>query len=387
MIHSDDERRIRQALNLAYHPALKPAQRYLLAKTFDRPDIVAVQTPETMRPILQAQTDAWFELAHPYLDDWTQATLQWLKTPDAIFLDWGHPAYPTRLRHLADPPLVLFARGNPALFGYKSIASVGSRNASQAGLRNAHDFSEWLARRGWCIVSGLAAGIDGASHVGALDAKGATIAVMGAGIDVIYPRAHDPLATRILAQQGLLLSEYPPGTSPRREFFPRRNRLIAGLCHGLVVVEAAPKSGSLITAQQAGQLGRIVMAIPGSIQSTHARGCHQMIRNGAILVENAVQIEEDVLPSVESERIAGPGEIVLATQPTLPGTETSDLSLHGLPGDQQTILHSMAFDPLSIDEIQARCALPISDVLGALTGLELAGWAAAEAGQRWVRVR
>jgi DNA processing protein len=378
--------RIRNALRLAYHPALKPAQRMALAKTFGSAQLLAQADRLHLESVLKNNVDAWLNDDLEQIDAWEHACFEWLQQPNRHLISWGDANYPSRLKHLPDPPMVLFAHGNLNMLGLKTIAMVGSRSASKGGLQNAFNFSCWLAGRGWCIVSGLAAGIDGASHEGALSINGPTIAVMGTGIDTIYPREHQHLSQLIVGQGGLLVSEYPPGTPPRKEFFPRRNRIIAALSHGLVVVEAALRSGSLITARQASELGRVVMAVPGSIHSTHAHGCHEMIRKGATLVNNAVQIEQDALPLVEPERLnTKDAETIVVIDELTDNTHVDELNK--LPKAHFEILNSMGFDPTNVETISARTRLETSELLATLTELEFDGWVIAEPGQKWSRLR
>ena len=296
-------------------------------------------------------------------------------------IDKNDPHYPARLKHLNNAPGFLFAHGHLDCLNAPSIGMVGSRNASANGLDNAHQWSAWLGSRGWCIVSGLASGIDTAAHQGALAGHGKTIAVMGAGIDVIYPRRNHKLAQTIIDQGGLLLSEYPPGVQPRPFFFPQRNRIIAGLCHGLVVVEAALQSGSLITAEFAAQQGRVVMAVPGSIHSSLAKGCHRMIRAGAILVDKAAEIESDCIPSLEPERKSW---LKTAQTPCIlpdQGIQPDDLS-----STQQQILTAMGFETTHLDVLSQRTHLTAEKLLAELSMMELGGLVASEPGQQWSRL-
>ena len=204
----------------------------------------------------------------------------WLANDGHALVPFCSDHYPPLLKTLPDPPLVLWVRGNPTILKEPQLAVVGSRNPSRGGLDNARRFAGALAEAGLTVTSGLALGIDGAGHAGALDANAPTVAVLGSGLDIIYPKEHGPLAETI-ADRGVLVSEYAPGTPPERHHFPSRNRLIAGLSVGTLVIEATRQSGSLITARLAGEYGREVFAIPGSIHNPMARGCHQLIRQGA----------------------------------------------------------------------------------------------------------
>lgn len=302
-------------------------------------------------------------------------TWQWLQGNPlqhrAIAL--GDAAYPAALLHMEDPPLLLYAIGAPEVWSSGALASctprciavVGSRNPTPQGLGNARQFSQALAQSGFTIVSGLALGVDGAAHEGALDgaASGqlATIAVVGTGLDRVYPKQHRDLAHRI-AQRGLLLSEYPLGTPPLSANFPKRNRIIAGLASGTLVVEAALQSGSLITARLASEQGKDVFAIPGSIHSTQARGCHALIKQGAKLVESAQDVIEELLPdSVRSSpavSATGEGE----------GTPVPDLF-----SAKDPLLEALGYDPIGLDALQARTGLDTAHLQARLMELEMQG--------------
>jgi len=276
--------------------------------------------------------------------------------------------YPAELRQLADAPLVLFAQGRRELLGRAALAVVGSRNATRQGARNAAAFAAHLGRAGLTIVSGLAAGIDAAAHEGALDAGADTVAVLGTGIDVVYPAAHAALTARIAAQ-GLLLSEYAAGSEPLPFHFPRRNRLIAALSRGVLVVEAAPQSGSLITARLAADLGREVFAIPGSIHSPLSRGCHQLLRDGAKLVETAQDVLEELrwLPLPTSTHDNAAAE---------PQAAPSNRSL----------LDALGHDPADVDTLAARVGADAGSVAAQLLELELAQRVERLPGNRYQRL-
>ena len=288
-------------------------------------------------------------------------TVAWLDADPAgrAIVTLGDPDYPAALLNTDDPPALLYAMGQidqlRQLQAHQALAMVGSRNPTPQGKLNAHAFARNLSQAGLTIVSGLALGIDGASHEGALEGASsghiATIAVVGTGLDRVYPRSHLQLAHRI-AQQGLILSEYPLGTQPRPENFPRRNRIISGLSQGTLVVEAALESGSLITARQALDQGREVFAIPGSIHSPQSKGCHALIRQGAKLVEAA----QDVL-----EELHAPGptaQLALTLDRTSPETG---------------LLSHLGHDPVNLDTLQARTGLDTPHLQAELLDLELAG--------------
>jgi DNA processing protein len=284
---------------------------------------------------------------------------------------WASDHYPAPLLTLADPPLLLYAQGQLNQSMPPGLALVGSRNPTAQGLENAHALAGELAQAGFCIVSGLAWGIDAAAHQGALDAtpsnpRWPTVAVVGTGLDRVYPAQNAGLAQRI-AQLGLLVSEYPPGTAPMAHHFPQRNRLIAAMSSAVVVVEASLKSGSLITAQLALELGREVMAIPGSIHSAQARGCHALIRQGAKLVETT----QDVLDELAHVLIPTP------TVPTQPPVETAPSAL----------LLAMGFDPVTPEVLAQRTSLDISALQAALLTLELQGEVARLPGGFFQRLR
>jgi DNA processing protein len=300
-------------------------------------------------------------LAAPDKDftDLLRRTETWAAQPGNHVLTLADEAYPGQLLEIPDPPILLYAKGKLDLLKAPSLAIVGSRNASGQGMANAREFAQALAQEGLVIVSGMALGIDTAAHEGALLASGSraasTIAVIGTGIDIVYPARNHALAHRI-AEQGCLLSEYPLGMPVLPANFPRRNRIISGLARGTLVVEAAAQSGSLITARQAADQGRDVYAIPGSIHSPLARGCHELIRQGAKLVESAQDILEDwrnlQFPAVFAEKTAAQ-----------PPSEQPDNEL----------LRIIGYDPVSLNVLAARAGLDASTINARLLMLELDG--------------
>ena len=271
----------------------------------------------------------------------------------------GDGDYPHALLHSADPPLLLYLQGDAGLLARPSLAIVGSRQPSAQGRDNAHRFARELAAQGWTIVSGLAAGIDAAAHEGALAAGGQTIAVVGTGIDLVYPTRHRALAQRI-TEQGLLVSELPLGAPPLAAHFPQRNRIIAGLARGTLVVEAALRSGSLITARLAAECGREVMAVPGSILSPQSAGCHALIRQGAALVESPEQVVEEL----------GPPTPLSATRPALPSVASPP---EAQPAADDPVLRALGHDPLSLDTLIDRCGWSAAALAAHLLELELDG--------------
>lgn len=370
-------------LRLSLSPGVgNGAARRLLA-AFGLPLALFEQSPSSLRQVVTPlQADGLLAVPDE-LQTQVELTWRWLnETPapgtgrDIVAL--GDAAYPEALLATEDPPLLLYRMGqlgqvsNQSLahtesekiatnyIAYNlthSIAMVGSRNPTPQGEANARQFARSLAGAGLTVVSGLALGIDGAAHEGALEGAGtdqlATVAVVGTGLDRVYPRRHLDLAHRI-AQRGLLLSEYPLGTSPLAQNFPKRNRIISGLTRGTLVVEAALQSGSLITARQAVEQGKDVFAIPGSIHSTQSRGCHALIKQGAKLVESAQDVLEELrLPGV------------------LPSTTTDDGAGHGSP--ESVLLERLGFDPVSLDALVARTGMDTASLQAQLLVLELDG--------------
>lgn len=279
------------------------------------------------------------------------AALDWASRPGNRILTLADAEYPQALLTAADPPVLLYAKGRIELLNRPACAIVGSRNATRQGEENATAFAKALAAAGLTIVSGLAAGIDAAAHRGALSEPAATIAVIGTGIDRIYPARNEGLA-REIAAKGCIISEFPLGTPPIAANFPRRNRLIAGLARGCLVVEAAKQSGSLITARFAAEAGREVFAIPGSIHSPQSKGCHALIKQGAKLVESA----QDILEELRWEKVVNP-----AALPAVKEAETDP------------ILIALGGDPCDLDTLAARTGLTADVLLAKLLPLELDG--------------
>ena len=291
--------------------------------------------------------------------------LSWLEQPGNAIVTLADTTYPRLLLEIADPPPLLYARGRLELLRRPCLAVVGSRNATAQGAANAESFARALSTSGFCIVSGLALGIDAAAHRGGLVGPGSTIAVLGTGIDVVYPRSNGALAAEV-AERGLMISEFPLGTGALASNFPRRNRLISGLAQGCLVVEAALASGSLITARSAAEQGREVFAIPGSIHSPVSKGCHALIKSGAKLVESA----EDVLTELGGFRASG------FASTTQPGAGTDDGGL----------LQHMGHDPVDVDALCVRAGLSAEQVSSELLRLELAGRVAALPGGLFQRL-
>ena len=365
MITSQDELGAWLRLSLTEGVGNEAIRRLLAA--FGLPSALFGQSESALRQVvsarqaraLQQEPEGWRTL----LDD----TWAWLQAPGVpgevqrAIVTWGDSDYPAALLDMPDPPMILYALGQTAglanLTASNCIAMVGSRNPTPQGTQNAQAFAQSLSAAGLTVVSGLALGIDGAAHEGALHGAApealATIAVVGTGLDRVYPKHHLALAHRI-AQQGLILSEYPLGTPPLNANFPKRNRLIAGLSQATLVVEAALQSGSLITAKQALEQGKEVLAIPGSIHSTQAKGCHALIKQGAKLVESA----QDVL-----EELRLPDPFKTATLTVADGETPED----------EGLLVYLGFDPVHLDALQARCGLDTASLQTQLMILELDG--------------
>ncbi len=302
------------------------------------------------------------------------AALAWVNQPGNHIVTLADREYPQLLLETADPPTLLYVKGRLALLNQPALAIVGSRNASTQGLRDAEAFARSLAAAGLTIVSGQALGIDAAAHRGALAGNGDTIAVIGTGADRIYPARNRALAMEI-AERGAIISEFPLGTIAHAANFPRRNRLIAGLCHGCLVIEAAPASGSLITARLAGEQGREVLAIPGSIHSPLAKGCHQLIKQGAKLVESAQDVLEELrLPQYQQ-----------ANDEAAPAAATADAPM-AMADEAQRVLAALGHSPCDADSLALRSGLTAEALCAILTTLELAGTIASVPGGRYQRL-
>lgn len=293
----------------------------------------------------------------PELASQVERTLAWLAEPLHHLMTLHDADYPQALRHIPDPPLLLYINGRRALLGAPMIAVVGSRNASTQGRANAEGFAESLSRAGLCVVSGMALGIDTAAHEGALRGPGATIAVIGTGADRVYPARNRALAHRI-ADEGCIVSEYALGTPPVASNFPRRNRIISGMAAGVLVVEAAAQSGSLITAQMAAEQGREVFALPGSIHSALAKGCHQLIREGAHLVETVDEV-------LEAMRVS----------PLVHNAAPRDIGIDAVDGAvaDTALLALLGHGPVEPDALLGRLDADAGRLAGELLALELAG--------------
>lgn len=301
-------------------------------------------------------------------DDEVRRALDWASQPGNHLVTLADPAYPAALLEIADPPTLLYVKGRVDLLNARALAIVGARNATAQGASTAEQFARELSRGGLTIVSGLALGCDASAHSGALDGAGSTIAVTGTGADRIYPPRNQDLARRI-AEHGAIVTEFPLGTPALRENFPRRNRIISGLARGVLVVEAAARSGTLITARMAGEQGREVFAIPGSIHSPLSKGCHQLIRQGAKLVDDA----RDIL-----------SELQLATTAASVAPAAVDAPLDDA---QRGLLDAMGFDPAGIDLLVQHTGLTADTLSAMLLSLELENRVAVLPDGRFQRIR
>jgi len=346
---------LRYALALLRTPRVGPRSYQILVERFGSPrQVFAAPSADLAGLGLGKETLAWLKTP-----DWSrvEADLRWLEAEANHCLSLQDPAYPQPLREIADPPPLLFVRGETDALVRQQLAVVGSRNPSPGGERHARSFARALAHAGLAVTSGLALGIDAAAHWGTLDGGGTTLAVAGTGLDQTYPRSHNALAEAILEQGGALVSEFPIGTPPQAANFPRRNRIISGLSLGVLVVEAALRSGSLITARMALEQGREVFALPGSINDPLARGCNSLIKQGAKLVETV----DDILD-----------EFSIALPPQNPAPPRPGLDEEPDP-ECQVLLKYIAYAPTSVDTLVAATGISPEAIASALLSLELQG--------------
>ena len=354
-------------------PGLLARHLALATATLGEPLALAGARHDELAPLrLPEAAAAWLARPDPQR---IAADRRWLERNGAQLIGCTDPQYPPLLTAIDDAPACLFVRGETEALLSAQLAMVGSRTPTAGGRRDAHEFARHFACGGLVITSGLALGIDAASHEGALAGGGRTIAVLGCGLDAPYPPENARLAERI-ARQGALVSEFPPGTAPLKEHFPRRNRLISGLALGVLVVEAARRSGSLITARLATTQGREVFALPGSIHNPMTRGCHALIRQGAKLVETAADVLEELrIPFSKQE---------LERESTLPPAPVA--SGRPLDKDYEILLDALGFEPASIDALVDRTGLPGPSVASMLLILELEGRVGLHPGGRYARM-
>ncbi|MFT3790357.1 MAG: DNA-processing protein DprA [Rudaea sp.] len=363
---------LRAWLMLLRAPGLGAAAiRALLAK---HDDIAAAL--EKARRDATGETRAWLAAPDTARLDADEA---WLARPGHHLLTCDGEDFPILLREIGSAPAALFVVGDPALLWTPQIAIVGARSASAAGLANARAFAKAFALTGNTVTSGLAEGIDGAAHAAALDAGGKTVAVLGTGIDLVYPRRHAELAARIAAD-GALVSEFPPGVPGHPTHFPRRNRIISGLSLGTLVVEASLKSGSLTTARYAAEQGREVFALPGSIHSPLVRGCHKLIREGAKLVETAQEVLEE-LRGVGAVLAEGLRERLATMDADAGNLDATARDAHAGDPDYATLMKALDHVPAALDELAARTGLPTAALSSMLLVLELDGLVSAANGR------
>ena len=351
-------------LRLALTPGVGNETARKLMVAFGPPSSLFATPASALRQFAGQPLAAALASEPPDLAAKLDATITWLslaqpEVPRRV-MHLGDPDYPPALLNIEDPPLMLYVLGRVRIPWPAALAVVGSRNPTPQGQANGHQFGRSLARAGLTVVSGLALGIDGAAHEGALEGAAAdqlaTIAVVGTGLDRVYPSQHEALAGRI-ARNGLIVSEYPLGTPPLAANFPRRNRIIAGLSEGTLVVEAALQSGSLITARMASEQGKEVFTIPGSIHSPQSRGCHELLRQGAKLVESARDVLEELRPGI------------VAAEASHDPRQRSP----ALTGAPERLLHALGFDPVSLDALVARTGTSTAELLAHLLELELSG--------------
>ncbi|KGC09085.1 DNA protecting protein DprA [Burkholderia cepacia] len=396
---------LRAWLQLAHAPGLSPAVLQALLAAFGSPAavlcasdqaIAAVSSPAAAQAVRASERDD--------LDTRTDAALAWLDGPGNVLVTLSDPAYPPRLRDLHDPPPLLYVKGRLDLLHARGLAVVGSRHATPQGLADATHFAHALSDAGLTIVSGLALGVDGAAHRGGLDGRSGTVAVIATGADLVYPARHRALAHEIAAH-GAIVSEWPLGTPARAAHFPQRNRLIAALALGVLVVEAAPRSGSLITARLANELGRDVFAIPGSIHAPLAQGCHALIRDGAKLTAAPLDVLEEYglgepaahstggaaragNPRANAGEIRAPGTAGSAPADRAAAAAAPPRSEAPPPDDpsERAVLVALGYGPVTYEWLAEHSGLPDDVLHGALLALELAGRIASVAGGRFARL-
>ncbi len=370
MLTTEQQQKYRYWLMLARTPGVGTKTYSKLVAQFGSPEAIFAVSPSDLAAI-GLKTKSLNFLKSP---DWSllDADFSWAEQDLAHILTLDDDRYPALLREISDPPPVLYVYGQLSALSLNPFAIVGSRNPSKTGSETAFAFAKHLSTMGFSIVSGLALGIDAASHEGALAANGATIAVMGTGLDRVYPAKHKDIAHK-MTEKGALISEYPLGTAPSPGNFPRRNRIISGLSYGVLVVEAALKSGSLITARLAVEQCREVFAVPGSIHHPQAKGCNALIREGAKLVETAQHVLEE---------FQGIGSVMLDNLSQIKSGNNEDYSLltnttnntGDLDEDYQKVLEVIGFEPTSVDMVINRCGLTADAVCSMLLVLELRGY-------------
>ncbi|MFM0011575.1 DNA-processing protein DprA [Paraburkholderia sediminicola] len=395
-------------LRLSLAPGLKPAALRLMLGAFGLPEAIFNQSPEALAEIAgEAAARAVLAPSSPDFDAQLDAVMAWRELPGNHVVTLDDPAYPPALLTMPDPPPLLYIKGRLDLLHTRAVALVGSRSATPQGAEDAERFARELSQAGVTIVSGLALGIDGAAHRGGLEGAGGTVAVIGTGADLVYPAAHHALARQI-ATQGAILSEWPLGTPARAANFPQRNRLIAGLVSGVVIVEAAMRSGSLITARLANEMGRDIFALPGSIHAPLSRGCHRIIKQGAKLVETPDEVLEElgvarpvatkavsrqaVLWGGADARDSSTGLASVADQPAsvaAPASSAAPPASSAAPpamsAEALQLLDALGHAPATLEILATRTEMGDAALQNTLLQLELAGQVTALPGGRFTR--
>lgn len=374
-------------LRLSMAPGLRPGALRAMLNAFGLPDAILGQ-PFALLAAATDEASARAALASPGADfvRYLDAVLAWREEKGNAVVTLDDPTYPPALLTMPDPPSLLYVKGRLDLLHVKGVAVVGSRSATPQGVEDAERFSRALSQAGLVVVSGLALGIDGAAHRGALSARGSTIAVIGTGADLVYPAAHQPLARQIAAA-GAIVSEWPLGTPARAANFPQRNRLIAGLVGGVLVVEAAMRSGSLITARLANEMGRDVFALPGSIHAPLSRGCHRMLKQGAKLVETPDEILEE-LGFAPLPKAGGASPTLwngIPPEPTPAKAAPGRAEATDLGPEAQALLAALGHAPATLEILAARTDMQDATLQSTLLQLELAGQLTVLPGGRFAR--
>jgi len=360
-------------LRLSTLSGLGASLKHRLLEHYGRADAIFAAPLDEIKSLLLISGSALRDTFAATDDARIEQQLALLNSHRIDIIQHNHEAYPALLREIPDAPAILYVRGDIELLGGPQLAIVGSRHASPGGLKTARAFANDFSRAGLTITSGLATGIDSSAHLGAIDEIGRTIAVVATGLDQVYPQHNLDLARKIVSR-GAMISEFPPLTPARRANFPQRNRLISGLSLGVLVVEADTRSGSLITARMAGEQGREIFAIPGSIHLPTSRGCHQLIRQGAKLVETTADVLLELKPYLEPQ---------LARLPDSPSQAKTDPDLDK---KSKTVLNKVNFAPTALLDISTDSNLPIELVSSILLQLELAGLVSPLPGGQYQRI-
>lgn len=403
-------------LRLSLAPGLKPAALRLLLQAFGLPEAIFEQTPEALAAIAgEAAARAALAPTGADFDTQLDAVMAWREQPGNQIVTLDDPAYPPALLTMSDPPPLLYIKGRLNLLHTRAVALVGSRSATPQGVEDAERFARELSAAGVTVVSGLALGIDGAAHRGSLAGIGGTVAVIGTGADLVYPSAHHALARQI-AVQGAIVSEWPLGTPARAANFPQRNRLIAGLVSGVVIVEAAMRSGSLITARLANEMGRDIFALPGSIHAPLSRGCHRIIKQGAKLVETPDEVLEelgfarrgaartapssahavlwgDADPTIAPEVRGATAERPKSAAAQAASASRADSAIADAPApprppvdpEAERLLSALGHSPTTLEILATRTEMEDAALQSTLLQLELAGQITALPGGRFMR--